>query len=585
MIEDARPFNPGRLVVVLALFGAWSLFLAVRAVQFQVFQHEKLSALALKIYEKPRWIPAQRGIIYESQGAELATNVTVSEIVADPSEIKEVHSSAEKLAPILGMDVQALANSITAASSRKRLVISSRVFPDVALRVRQLKLRGVYLVDENLRVYPNRDLASHILGSVNRAGEGAAGLEYRYESELKGTKGQVIRKVDAFGRSYGQKTIVSPKPGRSLILSVNRHIQHLTQRELAAGINKFRAIGGVAIVMESDTGRILALASFPDFECNSYGRYGDKEWRNRAVQDMFEPGSTFKVVVASAALDAALVRLDETIDCQMGSMKVGNHTYHDHEPFGFLTLRQILEHSSNIGAAKLGWRLGDKGLYAALRKFGFGSVTGIDLPGEAAGKVRYWQNWSMLSIPSISFGQEVSVTSMQILTAINAIANGGYLVRPSVVDRIVNDKGEIVYATNPERIRIIRSETAAAIMLAFEGVIVSGTGKNASLKGYRAAGKTGTAQKAQKGGYSKGKYVASFIGFAPLPRPRVTILVQIDEPKGAIYGGEVSAPIFQKIAQETLLRLQVPPDRSLLASDISSTSRFSASDRPGQSLD
>ncbi|MBN1568771.1 MAG: penicillin-binding protein 2 [Acidobacteria bacterium] len=585
MIGDGRPFNPRRLAALMGLFGFWSLLIAARAVQFQVFQHEELSDLALKIYEKPGWIMAQRGIIYDSGGAELATNVTVSDAVADPSEIKKIHSTAEKLAPVLGMDVQALSDSITAAASRKRLVLGARLLPDAALRIKELGLRGIYLVDESLRVYPNGNLGSHILGSMNRAGTPVAGVEYRYDGVLKGEKGRVIRKVDAFGRSWGQKVTDLPRAGSSLFLSVNRHIQHLTQRELAAGVKKFRAKGGVAIVMESGSGRILALASFPDFDCNAYGKHKENEWRNRAVQDMFEPGSTFKVVVASVTLDAKLIRLDETIDCQMGKMKVGNHTFHDHEPYGSLTLVEILENSSNIGAAKLGWRLGDKGLYEALRKFGFGAATGIDLPAEAPGKVRHYDKWSMLSIPSISFGQEVGVTSIQMITAINAIANGGYLVRPSVVDRIVNENGETVHLTKPKRVRIIRPETASTIMRAFEGVVVSGTGKNAMLEGYRAAGKTGTAQKAGKGGYSKGKYMASFIGFAPLPRPQVTILVQIDEPRGAIYGGEVAAPIFRKIAQETLLRLQVPPDRSLLALENSSESRFTASDRPGQSLE
>lgn len=585
MTEDARLLNPGRLFALMLLFGIWSLFIAARAVQFQILQHEELSALALKIYEKSQSIAAQRGIVYESGGAELATNITVSEVVADPSEIKKVRVTAEKLAPVLGLDAQELADIITAASSRRRLVLGSRILPDVARRIRDLKLTGIYLVDESLRVYPNGRLGCHILGGMNRAGEAIAGLEYRYDSVLKGENGRVIRKVDAFRRSWGQKITALPKAGSSLFLSVNRHIQHLTQRELAAGVKKYRAKGGVAIVMESGTGRILALASYPDFDSNAYGKHKENEWRNRAVQDMSEPGSTFKVVVASITLDAGLVRLGETIDCQMGKMKVGTHTFHDHEPYGALTLLQILENSSNIGAAKLGRRLGDKGLYEALRRFGFGAITGIDLPAEVPGKVRHYDKWSLLSIPSISFGQEVGVTSMQMVTAINVIANGGYLVRPSVVDRIVNEKGETVRIASPKRVRIIRPETASTIMRAFEGVVVSGTGTNAMLEGYRAAGKTGTAQKAGKGGYSKGKYIASFIGFAPLPRPQVTILVQIDEPQGAIYGGEVAAPIFRKIAQETLLRLQVPPDRSLLASENSPKSRFTASDRPGQSLE
>jgi cell division protein FtsI (penicillin-binding protein 3) len=336
--------------------------------------------------------------------------------------------------------------------------------------------------------------------------------------------------------------------------------------------------------MESDTGRVLALAGFPDFDCNRYREYDSQTWRNRAIQDVFEPGSTFKVVVASAALNKDLVRLDEPIDCEMGSMKIAGHVFNDHEPYGMLTLQQTLEHSSNICSAKLGMRLGDKRLYDAIRDFGFGCRTGIDLPGESKGRVRRLDEWTALSVPSISFGQEVSVTSMQILAAINTIANGGYRVRPTIVDRIIDENGRALRTTVPECTRIIRAKTAAAILDAFEGVVLRGTGKRAALEGYRAAGKTATAQKAGKGGYSRTRYVASFIGFAPLPNPRVTILIQIDEPKDAIYGGEVSAPIFQKIAQETLLMLQVPPDRNLLTSDVGTTSRIPASARAGQSL-
>jgi cell division protein FtsI (penicillin-binding protein 3) len=269
------------------------------------------------------------------------------------------------------------------------------------------------------------------------------------------------------------------------------------------------------------------------------------------------------VVVTTAALEAGLTRPDEVIDCQMGSITIGRHVFHDHKPYGLLTFSQILEKSSNVGAAKLGLRLGETRLYEALKRFGFGAKTNIDLPGEIIGLVRDWRDWSALSVGAISFGQEVGVTSLQIMTAINAIANGGYLVRPSLVDRIISPEGDLTFKRNPERTRIMKEQTAAAVRDAFEGVVLRGTGTQASLEGYRAAGKTGTAQKIVDGRYSPSKYLASFIGFAPLPQPKITVLVWIDEPKGAIYGGSVSAPIFQKIAQETLLKLKVLPDQPI----------------------
>jgi len=328
-------------------------------------------------------------------------------------------------------------------------------------------------------------------------------------------------------------------------------------------VESTRAAGGTAIVMESDSGRILALANYPGFNSNAYNEYPQELHRNRAVTDYFEPGSTFKVVVAAAALEQGLTRPDELIDCQMGALRIGRHVFHDHKPYGYLTFTQVLENSSNIGAAKLGLRLGDQRLHEALLHFGFGAKTGIDLPGEIPGLVRDLRNWSGLSAAAISFGQEVGVTSLQILCAINAIGNGGYRVRPFLVDRVVDEDGNLVRATVPERTRTMREETAAAVREAFEGVVLRGTARKAALEGYRAAGKTGTAQKIDGGRYSSTKFIASFIGFAPLPRPRISVLVQIDEPKGRIYGGDVSAPIFSRIAQEALMQLRIPPDQPL----------------------
>jgi cell division protein FtsI (penicillin-binding protein 3) len=315
--------------------------------------------------------------------------------------------------------------------------------------------------------------------------------------------------------------------------------------------------------MEADTGRILALASYPDFNANTYNEYPAEVWRNRAVSDLFEPGSTFKVVVASAALEAGLTRPDEVIDCQMGKITIGGHVFHDHKPYGLLTFPQILENSSNVGAAKLGLRLGEERLYEALRSFGFGMRTRVDLPGEIIGLVRDWHRWSKLSIGAISFGQEVGTTPLQMAVAINSIANGGFRVRPTLVDRVIDSGGNLVRARSLERTQIMSPDTAASVREAFEGVVLRGTGKAAQLEGYRAAGKTGTAQKIVDGHYSNSRYVASFIGFAPLPRPRLTVSVLIDEPHGKIYGGEVAAPIYQKIMQEALMQLRVAPDMGL----------------------
>ncbi len=562
MADPKKPY-PGRLALIIISITLWSGAIAARLVQLQVLKHQEFVQLALKGQVSTRPVLAPRGIIYDCHMDELATSATVSTVVAEPRRVRDIRPAARKLAAILDMDPAELTAKLSDPTRQTFQVIRRRISPDAEARISGLATEGVYQVEESMRVYPNRELASQVLGFVNMNGDGGAGLELQYDKELKGTPGVVSFDVDARGRSFRDKIEKAPVQGHSLVVSLDKSIQYVAARELTAGVEKARAAAGTAIVMESDTGRILALANYPDFNCNSYNLYPADLWRNRAVSDIFEPGSTFKVVVATAALEARLTRPNEIIDCQMGSITIGRHVFHDHKPYGLLTFDQILEHSSNVGAAKLGLRLGEQRLYEALRTFGFGSKTGIDLPGEIVGLVRDWHQWSGLSIGAISFGQEVGVTSLQILTAINAIANGGYRVRPTIVDRVIDENGNLVRTTASQKSQIMRPETAAAIREAFEGVVLRGTGRLAALEGYRAAGKTGTAQKIVNGRYSNTRYMSSFIGFAPLPLPRLTILVQIDEPKGVIYGGDVCGPVFQKIAQQSLLLLRVPPDQSM----------------------
>jgi cell division protein FtsI (penicillin-binding protein 3) len=558
MNSNDKPFKPVRLLAVFAFFIFCSLVVSGRLLQFQVFQHEKISALADVIGVEKRPVLPTRGIIYDRHMEALAVSVTVKTVIAEPRRIKNIRMAADTLASILELDPEELMHRMSDPSHRKYLVVKRRIDPAVASYIQSLGIDGLYMEDEGVRVYPHRNLASHTLGFVNMAGEGVAGLELQYENELRGKEGLAVYKTDALGRSYGKQVIKAPKAANSIVLSIDSSIQSLAQRELTSGVETQRAAAGVAIVMESDTGRILALANYPDFNCNRYGEYPSKVWRNRAVQDQYEPGSTLKVVTASAALEEKLVKLHETIDCQMGSIILGGHPFHDHKPYGLLTFEEVIENSSNVGAIKLGMRLGKEGLYRWLCSFGFGSSTGVDLPAEAEGYLRKPEDWSALSIGSISFGHEISVTSMQILSAVNTIATGGYKLCPFITNRIVDEKGEVVYRHEPERVRVMSSETAAAMQNILEGVVLNGTGTRALLQGYRSAGKTGTAQKIENGRFSKTKYVASFVGFAPLPDPRITILVLIDEPKDAIYGGDVAAPVFRKIARETLLNLQVP---------------------------
>ena len=558
MNRNTKPFKPERLFVVFAFFVCCSLAVSSRLLRFQVFEHEKLSELADRIGKSTRPVTPPRGIIYDSRMMPLAMNGKVQTVVAEPGRIADKSAVAAELASILDLDLQTLIGRMNDPAHEKYLVVKRKIDPALARYIQSLKLDGIYMEDESLRVYPHRNLASQTLGFVNMAGQGVAGLELQYEDELNGEEGSALYETDALGRSYSERLIEPPKPAYSIVLSIDSSIQELVQKKLSAGVKNHNASSGVAIVMESETGRILALANYPDFNCNRYSEYPEQMWRNRAVQDQYEPGSTLKVVTASAALDENLVGAGEVIDCQMGLMKLEGHWFHDHKPYGLLTLQEIIEYSSNIGSIKLGQRLGKDRLYRWLCSFGFGSRTGVDLPAEARGYLRKPEDWSAISIASIAFGQEISVNSLQILAAVNSVANGGYKVRPSVVDRIISLEGKSVYEQVPERVRVMRPETAAAMSTALEGVVLNGTGKSAALDGYRLAGKTGTAQKVVDGKFSKTMYVASFVGFAPLPHPLVTVLVLIDEPKDSIYGGEVAAPVFREIVRELLPSPNVP---------------------------
>ena len=548
------------MILVIAL---WLVAIASRLVQLQVFQHDEFQRLSIQRQQITRPIPAPRGIIYDCRMNELARNVPSSTAIAEPRRIRDINAAAGNLARILALEPAELQVRMADPEKKAYLVLRRRIDPEAESRIAELKLDGVYLEEGSMRVYPDRELACHVLGFVNMNGDGGAGLELQYDKELKGVDGLASYDVDANRRSFRGQVLKPPVQGHSIVLSLDRDVQYIAERELAAAVESYRATAGTAIVMETDTGRILAVANRPAFNCNTYNSAAASLWRNRSVSDMFEPGSTFKVVVATSALEEHLTRPEELIDCQMGSIRIGGHIFHDVHPYGLLTFTQVLEKSSNIGAAKLGMRLGQERLHSALLKFGFGARTGVDLPGEIFGLVRSWQSWSALSIGAISFGQEVGVTSMQMITAINVIASGGYRVWPHLVDRVINSSGDLVRVSEPVKTRIVTSETAAAVNSAFEGVVLRGTAKGAGLEGYRAAGKTGTAQKIVNGQYSSEKYLSSFIGYAPLPNPRITILVQIDEPRGAIYGGTVAAPVFQKIAQQVLVHLRVPPDRTL----------------------
>ena len=561
-----------RMVVVIICVFIWGLLIIARLVQKQIVEHEDYARKAAVQQRTQGEIEAPRGIIYDSRMDILAANTTLSTVIAEPHRIEDIPGTARKLASILDIDRATLQARMEIPERKYYLVVQRRVDEQKEKAVADLNLDGVYFIEESARSYPNNDMACHVLGFVNMNGDGGAGIEQEYDKYLKGKPGiyTFARDGRKNPRIYQAQMDVPPVQGHSLVLSIDKTIQYIVDRELAAGVQKTKARAGTAVVMEADTGRILAMSNYPRFDSNRYNDYKSEYWYNRAVTDIFEPGSTFKVAVAAAALKEGLTRPDEMIDCQNGAITIGGHVFHDHNRYGLISFKKILAVSSNVGAAKLGLRLGQERLYDYIREFGFGAPTGIDLPREENGILRHWNNWSGLSIGAISFGHEVGVTSMQILTAVNAIANGGFRVRPYIVDRIIDSKGNLIDKREPEKVRILDEKTALEVADALKEVVLpGGTAQRAALNGYVSAGKTGTAQKivrdpvTGKNRYSNTKYVSSFIGFAPLPNPKITVLVQLDEPANGYYGGEVSAPIFQAITQEALMKLKVPPDLML----------------------
>jgi cell division protein FtsI (penicillin-binding protein 3) len=474
-----------------------------------------------------------------------------------PAEMPDRPLEAKLLASTLGLDRQDLEGQFQ--TFKTFCWVKRKVTSREAERVRGLDLKGVYFQKEMKRFYPKGSLGAQVLGYVGMDDKGLAGLEYGLDKEIRGTPGRVLVDTDARRKSF-HSTEWQGTPGDNVVLTLDENIQYIAEKALDEAVKKWKAADGIAIVQNPSTGEILAMASSPTFDPNYYARSKPRDWINRAIGWIYEPGSTFKIVTVSAALQEGLARPRDVIDCQMGSIVLAGHTIHDHKPYGDLTVEQVLVNSSDVGAIKLGLRLGSDRLYRYIQDFGFGSDTDIRLPGEERGLLKPPDRWSGISVGEISMGQEVGVTPLQMVSAYSAIANGGMLIRPRIVRDVY--RGEQHGPAPPAASRRVVSARTAQIMRdMFEKVVKEGTGKSAQLAGYTAAGKTGTAQKIDASGtYSKSHYIASFIGFAPVHRPAVTILVVIDSPVGAIYGAEVAAPVFKSIAEQTLGYLNVPQD-------------------------
>ncbi len=550
----------GRLLILFAVFCGWAMLIVGRLVQLQVLEGPRFRQQSEAQQQGYVEVSAKRGDILDRRLEELAISVRADAVFAHPRKVDNPARTADLLAPLLEMPAAEIHRKLTSGTAFTFL--KRRVPVEKARQIQTLKLPGIGTQEESARVYPAGTLAAHVLGFVGTDNRGLAGLEHYYSNELSGRRIRIDLLVDARRHSYQRLETADQTQGKILVLTLDRTLQHIAETVLRQTIESARALNGSAILMDPYTGELLAMASYPDFDPNRFTEYSPEVLRNRAVLDLYEPGSTLKVITLSALLSEDLVNPDEVVDCRAGTARLAGKVYKEaRRSYGFLTVREVVAKSSNIGTVKLALRLGPDRMYEYLRRFGFGEKTGVDLPGEEAGLLRPPPQWSKLSIGAISIGQEVGVTALQLSRAVAAIANGGYLVRPYLVQRVLSPNGDVVRETKVERRRVLDPATAATMKDILTGVIESGTGTTAAPRGYSAAGKTGTAQKIVDGSYSRSKYVASFVGFAPLERPRLLALVVINEPTGIPYGGHVAGPAFKEIMERSLLYLGVPQDQ------------------------
>ena len=556
--------NPStRLLIIAAVLALWTGASLVRLAYLQVFRYADFLARAEHQQQHFVEISPKRADILDRNLHALAMSAAVNSCFAVPQEITDPEMAARLLANVLNVSLDEMQAKL--ASSRSFVWIARKLPPDVVARIEALNLRGIYFQQEDQRFYPKRDLAASVLGFVDIDEKGLAGIEYGLNDRIRSKPGRMLILADAKSRWYDSNG-KTPAAGISVVLTIDENIQFIAEKELEAAMEKSGSKAGTIIVEDPSNGEILAMANRPTFDPNDPGASKPDDRKNRAVASLYEPGSVFKIVTLSGAIDQGLTNPNEIVDCQHGAIYIAGHRIRDHESFGDLTVAQILAKSSDVGAIKIGLRLGAPKFYDYIRAYGFGSLTDVDLPGENPGLVRRVENWTPVSIGSISMGQEVGVTPLQMVNAVSVIANGGLLYRPHVVAALRTDTGNLLESQEPEPKRVVRETTAATMRNMLEGVVLDGTGKMARLDGYTSAGKTGTAQKIDPdtGRYSPTQLIASFVGFAPINNPAVTILVQLDSPSiGSHMGGAAAGPVFKRVAEQTLAYLNVPHDEAL----------------------
>ncbi|MGH7421880.1 MAG: peptidoglycan D,D-transpeptidase FtsI family protein, partial [Candidatus Rokuibacteriota bacterium] len=551
-----------RTLIFAACLACAFLGLLGRLAYLQVWKHEEYARLAENQHAKTVPLTPKRGPIVDRTGQVLAVSSRVDTLYVTPGKVEDADRLAARLAPILGEPSRAIARKLTV--SRKFAPVRRRLTPDMSRAVRALEDSSLTLVDDSLRLYPNRELAAQVIGFEGADGKGLAGVEHVWDAHLAGVEGRAVVERDALGREMtGTPIVLKPAvAGQGIMLTIDATIQYLAEKEVDAAWRRTRSKSAMAVAMDPRTGEILAMAIRPTFNPNTFASATDDNFRVRAITDPFEPGSTFKVIMAASALEEGVVRPTDRLFAENGAITVANATIHDWKKYGWLTFAEVLQNSSNVGSIKVGMMLGEERFYKYMTAFGFGAPTNLGLPGESRGQLRPPSEWSGLSLATMSIGQEVSVTAVQMVAAFSAVANGGRLMQPQIVRAVLDAEGRELRSFEPKTVRqVISPETARTLTEIMVNVVASGTGRRAAIPGYEVAGKTGTAQKIDPATrrYSRAPGVLSFVGFVPADDPRLTLIVLLDEPKNEKWGSEAAAPIFATIARETLRYLNVPP--------------------------
>jgi cell division protein FtsI/penicillin-binding protein 2 len=552
-----------RISMMAFLFMLWLIFLIIRLLQLQVIEHPSLKMKVTRHNQNRKDIIPKRGTIYDRTGSILARSLPFRSVFYTPNENEPLETQLEK--------IQTVKSILNLSENKFRWIkkrieknisfiwIKRKIHPEKEDKIKELSLGGIYFLEENKRYYPHGKRAAHLLGRVDIDEVGASGIEYSCNSVLEGIKGKHLIMQDAKKREYEFETLKEPEDGKDLVLTIDETIQFYAEKELENAVRESGAKWGTVIIAQPSSGEILAMANFPTYDLNNLPRSPTVVDRNKAIHHNFEPGSTFKVVTASAALETNKVSLADSFDCSQGYVSVAGKLIRDHQRYGILSFPEVIIHSSNVGTVQLSYNLDRNSFYETIKNFGFGKKTGIDLPAEEKGIFRPVKDWSRISPASLSIGYEISVTALQMLQAVNIIANEGVLVPPRIVRRVLNSSDESSRSPLHPR-RIISRDTASVLTSILQEVVQEGTGSPAQIAGYNIAGKTGTAQifDSSIGQYSSEAHIASFAGFVPGDSPVFSMIVIISEPTGSYYGGEVAGPVFREISKQILQYLKIP---------------------------